>query len=1039
MRNKGFFWGVTIVLVLACIYQLSFTWATNSVENDAEDFANGKLDSLSLAGAQFFVADRDTLEVSDEKDSDAIKQYFVDQYLRKMANEKVFLGYTYAECQEKEINLGLDLEGGMSVTLEISIPELVDNLAGKTRNADFRLAHANALERYKNGEGDFIDLFGEEYNKIAPNGSLAKIYHTRNSEYVELDASNDDVIGFLKDQASSALDGVEIIIEKRVNTFGVAQPNIQKQTGSNRIFVELPGVKDKETVRRKIQSTANLEFFEVYDNQNSGVIQSLFAAQQALSQELYGEDLKKFDDESESETANETVTTDSTGNEITVSTDTTELDPFLADAGEEGDDFLEEVEDTSATADDQTMSIEEQRMRFPITSYLQPNITQTEDGQVGINPGSIVGYASVNDTSIINRNLSHRVTQSFLPPDCRLMWEAKEIEDDNGLKTGIIYLHAIKVPSTGSKVNGEHIAKASVGSPRPGEISVEMLMTNRGAELWGEMTAENVGKQVAITMDNYVFSAPVVQEKMDFNSSISGNFTFQEATDLAGLLNAGALPAPVNIVDEAVVGPSLGHDNVTSGLYSFVAALIIVLLYMIFYYSKGGAIADMALVINIFLIFGTLASMKAILTLPGIAGIVLTIGMSVDANVLIFERIREELRHGKGLKGAVKDGYAKALSSILDANITTLLTGIVLATFGTGPIKGFAVTLIIGIFTSMFAALIITRLIITWFFDRDKNVAFSTKMTENWFVNTAVPFVRKRKLFYIISGLVIVIGLGSLFTRGLDLGVDFQGGRQYKVEFTENPADIPAITDALTTTFESEPLVKKVDNDYIVMITTKYKITETSDAINNEIEASLNATLDQFGEHEILQSQQIAPTISKDLKTNSFYAIGFSLLIIFLYIVIRFRKWQFGLGALVAMAHDVIVVLALFSIFWGILPFSMEIDQAFIAAILTVVGYSINDTVVVFDRIREYLGLYKKKNTKEVINDALNSTMSRTINTSVSTFIVLLVIFMFGGEAIQGFTFALMIGVIVGTYSSLFIATPAVIDFSKKESPQEVK
>ncbi|MDX1351269.1 MAG: protein translocase subunit SecF, partial [Putridiphycobacter sp.] len=503
--------------------------------------------------------------------------------------------------------------------------------------------------------------------------------------------------------------------------------------------------------------------------------------------------------------------------------------------------------------------------------------------------------------------------------------------------------------------------------------------------------------------------------------------------DLAGLLNAGSLPAPAKIVNETSVGPTLGAENIRKGLYSFLVAILIVLAYMVFYYGKAGVIADIAMVFNLFLLLGMLISFKAILTLPGIAGIVLTIGMSVDANVLIFERIREEMKYGKGLKVAISEGFQKAMAAILDANITTLLTAIVLAVFGSGPIRGFATTLIMGIFTSFFAAVVISRLIFTYAMAKNITFNFTTSFTKNWFQNTNIQFVKNRKKFYIVSGIVILIGVVSLFTKGLDLGVDFQGGRTYKVQFDKNEADNGAIKTSLATVFGSEPTVKKVDNDYTVAITTKYLITENSQEASDKVEAALAEGLAGMGDYEIEESKMIAPTISSDLRTSSFYAIIFALVIIFLYIVFRFRKWQYGLGALIAMAHDVLVVLGLFSIFWGILGFSMEIDQAFIAAILTVVGYSINDTVVVFDRIREFLATSRKKDNKEIINNALNSTMSRTINTSVSTFIVLLVIFLFGGESIQGFTFALMVGVVVGTYSSLFIATPTVIDFDPKE------
>lgn len=1046
MRNKGFFWSVTIALALACIYQLSFTWATYKVDQDAEDYAYEKLDSLRSFSIPYVVLDRDTLNPADSannKDVDKIVNYYVDEYLRAQSNEEVHFGYTYSECQENEINLGLDLQGGMSVTLEISVPELVADLAGNTRNPAFRAAYEIAAERTKEGEGNFIDLFIEEWEAANGDEPLAKIFSIRNSEEIASNASNQEVKKFLNNQASSALDGIEIIIEKRVNTFGVAQPTIQKITGSNRIFVELPGVKDRETVRRKLQSTANLEFYECYNNvptetQNKGIGEILFGTESTidaeLSKALFGDedaDLLDID-------PNDSTGTDSTLTEVADDDSTSNVNDLLQGVqNEDGVDseLLNETEgDTSSE-----LSMEEQLRKYPLRSFISPNLRTTEDGQF-LSEGPVVGISQVKDTSTAMSRLNHPVVKEKLPIDCRFMWGANEIEDPStGLKTGFFYLYAIKVPDKGPSVSGDHIDNSyhSQNPQKVGEYEVVLNFTSLGSEKWEEMTAANIDKPVAITMDDYVFSAPYVREKMSNRSSITGGFDLYEAKDLAGLLNAGALPAPVNIVNETVVGPSLGAENITSGLWSFVFALSLVLIYMIFYYNKAGIFADFALIINIFFLIGALASMKAILTLPGIAGIVLTIGMSVDANVLIFERIREELRHGKGKKGAVKDGFKKALAAILDANITTLLVGFVLATFGTGPIKGFATTLIIGIFTSFFAAVVITRLIVTSFLDRDKDVAFSSKFTENWFTNTAVPFVKKRKLFYLISGGLVTIGIVSLLTRNLDLGVDFTGGRQYVVQF-EKPADYEGIRSNLTKEFDGNaPTVKKVENKFTAMITTKYLITDTeSDSL---VTASLNSGLSEFGEFEIMSKNMISPTISKDLKANAIYAIGFSLVIIFIYIVFRFRKWQFGLGALIAMMHDVLIVLSLFSIFYGILPFSMEIDQAFIAAILTVVGYSINDTVVVFDRIREYLKLHHKKEQKEVINMALNSTLSRTVNTSVSTFIVLLIIFLFGGDAIKGFTFALMVGVIVGTYSSLFIATPAVIDFSKKDKSRAVK
>lgn len=1058
MRNKGFFWSITIALVLACIYQLSFTWATGGVEEDADNYAVEQIDSLYSTDSKEFYIGNDTLFLESSIDSSTIQNYFRGQYLKEKANEEIHFGYTYAECKGKEINLGLDLKGGMSATLEISVPELVSALAGNTLRQQFRNPYNTALERTNLGEGDFIDLFVEEYESQNDGALLAKVFHMHNPDEVASDATNEEVAAFLKEQANKALDGIEIIIEKRVNQFGVAQPTIQKQPGSNRIFVELPGITDKESVRRKLQSTANLEFYEVYDNAENGISSYLANIERELGKALYGsEDTEK---EEETEEPEEEEAADSTET----------VDPLDNLLNEEDADPLSELldgEDTTDTADndellteditdederpDSLLSQQELSEKYPIRSLMQLFINFDDQNQYqGDMGGSAVGYASIRDTAALNARLNHKVVKQNLPPELVFMWDAKERTDDQGVPNGIVYLHAIKVPRKGPEVSGKDIKYADVDNSEIGKFGVRMVMNDIGAEKWETMTERNLKRQVAITMDNMVYSAPVVQSKMNYTSSITGDFSLAEAKDLSGLLNAGALPAPVRIVDESIVGASLGQENISAGLWSFVFALLIVLVYMVFYYNRAGLVADAALLINIFLLIGALASLKAILTLPGIAGIVLTIGMSVDANVLIFERIREELRSGKGLKGAIKEGYAKALSAILDANITTLLTGIVLAVFGTGPIKGFATTLIIGIFTSFFAAVVITRLIITAFTERDKKVTFSSKLTENWFTNNTVGFVRKRKLFYIVSSAVILIGLGSLFTRGLDLGVDFSGGRQYKVVFKQEAADYDGIRSVLKEKFDqNEPGVKMVDNDFTALITTKYLMDENADPekntqLSNEVDSLLRSGLNELTRahlsdsskvetFEVTESKMIAPTISKDLKTNSFYAIGFSLLIIFLYILFRFRKWQYGLGALIAMAHDVLIVLSIFSIAYGWIGFSMEIDQAFIAAILTVVGYSINDTVVVFDRIREYIGLYKKKDRKEVINMALNSTLGRTVNTSVSTFIVLLVIFIFGGDAIKGFVFALMIGVVVGTYSSLFIATPTVIDLTREE------
>jgi SecD/SecF fusion protein len=1022
MRNKGFFWTITIALIVATFYQLSFTWSANSVEKDAEEVAEEKVDSLTNNNINFIYVNGDSLYVDKDEDLQEIKTYFIDIYLKEVSNEPAhFTGATFADCKKKEISLGLDLKGGMSVTLEIDVPKLIHKLAGNTKKSDFYVPYEKALSLYKNGKGDFIDLFTEEFQKNNPDAKLAKFFHRYNTEDIAPEASVEEVLEFLRYKANNALDGVETIIDKRVNQFGVAQPTIQKQPATNRIYVELPGVKDKETVRKKLQATANLEFYETYDNAYDGIGNMILAGEQALSKELFGDVIGQDKTETEVE--------DSTDISIDAIISAEETSTEELSLGDETNEDSTKTEDVAEETTQDSLTDEQQRQLAPIRSYLVPLFQYSDEGQpVGFQPGAGIGYAQVADTSILNSRLNHPVFKENLPEDLTLMWSAKEILDDNKQETGLLYLYAIKTPADGAPVDGEDIDNSYVRNDY-GKNSVVMRMTPEGSEKWGELTAKNLEKQVAITMDNLVFSAPVVQEKMTDNASITGNFSIEEAKDLSGLLNAGSLPAPAKIVDETSVGPTLGEENITSGFWSFVFAILLVLIYMVFYYGKAGIVADIALVVNMFLLIGALASFGAILTLPGIAGIVLTIGMSVDANVLIFERIREELREGKNAKTALDDGFKKAMAAILDANITTLLTGVVLLVFGSGPIKGFAMTLIIGIFTSFFSAVVVSRLIFSYLDKKTNDFTFSTKFTKNWFVNSNIAFVTKRKIFYALSLIIIIAGFISLMTRGLDKGVDFTGGRSYVVKF-EKPVDIKNIKSVLTPVFDNKsPVVKTVGNSYTASITTKYKIAD-EDA-NNEVEKLLTDGLKSFGKFEIISNQMIAPTISKDLKTKSVYAVSFALIIIFLYILFRFRKWQYGLGALVAMAHDVLIVLGLFSIFHGWIGFSLEIDQAFIAAILTVVGYSINDTVVVFDRIREYLNLHPFRDRKDVINSALNSTLSRTINTSVSTFIVLLIIFVFGGDAIKGFTFALMVGVVVGTYSSLFIATPLVIDLEK--------
>ena len=1017
MQNKNAIWLFTVLLTLACLYQLSFTWFAGRFEDKAARVAEVQTDSVMQAMGDISVAGHDS-----------VKQYYVDKYLSDNASKVAYPGldYTYAEVKEKEINLGLDLKGGMSVTLEVSIPELIVNLSGNSKNEAFNKAINLARERQRDSQSDFITLFDEAYSEVAPEGKLAAVFHSRdNRDKFPRDASNEDVIASLRDEARAAIDNTERILRTRIDKFGVAQPTIQKQQYSGRILVELPGVKDKSRVRKVLQSTANLEFWETYDNKD--IYQLFDQANADLSKAMYPGVLEQVEAKLErldSLQANpEAVDTTADASE----TDTT---------GEPSIDELLAGEDSLGTGDmgiADEITDEERRQVNPLFSVFSPARYRDENGQFQIPEGSVVGYALLSDTAQVNRLLDHPAVKKLIPNDMRLFWDAKSTNNT-------LPLHAVKVTTRDGKprLDGSSITDARQDFNYKGEVEVTMQMNAEGASIWADMTRANVGNRIAIVLDSYVQSAPIVQGEIpNGRSSISmgvGDRAVQlrNAEDLANILKAGALPAPATIVDESVVGPSLGERNIDAGLTSFALAFLMILVYMVLYYRGAGLVSDVALLANLFFLIGVLASLGAALTLPGIAGIVLTIGMSVDANVLIYERIREELRSGKGIKAAVKDGYSRAYAAIVDANLTTLLTAIVLAAFGSGPIKGFATTLIIGIFTSLFTAIFITRLLFTMRLDRDKPISFSNKITEAVFTKANYQFVARRRMFYLISGLFIVIGLGSLFTRGLNLGVDFTGGRTYTVRF-EQVVELEQLRSELGKELESVPEAKTLGTPNQVKITTNYLIDENSTTVDARVEERLNAGLSEMGvDYQIIESRKVDPTISDDIEQSAILAISFSLVIIFAYIVFRFQKWQFGLGALLAMFHDVLLVLAAYSLLYGILPFSLEIDQAFIAAILTVVGYSINDTVVVFDRIREYLGEHKKSNQLEVVNSALNSTLSRTINTSLTTFLVLLMIFIFGGESIRGFVFALMIGVFFGTYSSICIATPSVVDLAIK-------
>ncbi|MFC5284031.1 protein translocase subunit SecDF [Pedobacter alpinus] len=981
MQNKGIIKFAAIVLTLLCLYALSFTFVTNKVENDAKEYANG----------------------------DPVKER---RYLDSISNQPVYplFGHTYQYVKQKEIPLGLDLKGGMNVTMEIELSALVRSLANNPSDDTFNQALKYAESQLSKSQDGLVALFVAEYEKLSPNGKLATFFSTKeNAADIKLNASNAEVKTFLDKQANSAVERSFNILRTRIDKFGVTQPNIQLQDGSNRILVELPGVTDKERVRKLLQGSAKLEFYETYDNQE------IFPVLQNINNILAAKEPK---------TAAKTATAD------TAKTTATSDKPALLSAKKD------------STSKD-SANVEALAKSNPLFAVLSPATFQGQDGQQGLRPGPTVGYAAQSDTAKINAIFAQEDIKALIPNNIKLLWGVKSMTPENK----IFELYAIKPTGINGEpaLAGDVISNAREDFDQRGNPEVVMVMKTDGAREWKRITlaasgspqSEEDNKSIAIVLDNSVYTAPRVSGEIPNGiSSISGNFTVEETKDLANVLKAGKLPAPAKIVQEAVVGPSLGAAAISSGLTSAVLGLIVVLIFMMFYYNRAGTVANIAVFTNVFFLMGVLASLGAVLTLPGIAGVVLTLGMAVDANVLIYERVREELNLGKSLRLAISDGYKHAMPSILDSQITTLLTGIILYIFGSGPIQGFATTLIIGIVTSLFSAILISRLIFEWMLKKEMPIKFSNPWSDHTFKNANYAFVKKRKIFYALSGIFITLGIISIIVRGFSFGVDFKGGRTYVVKF-EKPVTTEDVRVAVNETFGVASEVKTFGSDDQVRITTPYMIDSQAENADQLVENKLKEGLAKVSGNKstIESSQKVGPTIANDIKISAIYSVLLSILAIALYIFIRFRKWSYSVGALVALTHDVLLVLSFFSLFNGILPFSLDIDQAFIAAILTVIGYSINDTVVVFDRIREYLSEHHAKNEKmsDVINNAINSTLSRTVITALTVIFVLAVLFVFGGEVIRGFSFALLIGVIFGTYSSICVASPVVVDLIKED------
>jgi len=1006
MQNKGFIRVFAVLLALVSLYQLSFTFKVNRIEKAADKYA--------LVG-----------ETPDEQ----LK--LRNAYLDSLANVTVYdIGvkeFTYRDCQALQLNLGLDLKGGMNVMLEVSVPDIVKALSNDSQDPTFVKAMELAQARMEASQEDFITLFGQAFEEVDNGASLAAIFSTFElKEKVTYNSTNKEVLDVLRAESADAISNSFNVLRTRIDRFGVAQPNIQRvgSETSGRILIELPGVKDRERVRKLLQGTANLEFWETYEN--SEVYASLIEANAVLA------DLLSVDEEVSEEASSEDVVAEETPKEET----------------SEVDELLSEIESDSTSAAGQA----EFEKNYPLFSVLSPNAQGSQIGQ-----GPVVGYAREIDREKVEEYLAMPQVQEVLPRDVKFRWTVNPVtfgSKSEGTATEFYQLIALKITNRDGKapLAGDVIVDARQDYSQTGQgAEVNMTMNPEGARIWARLTKENVGRSVAVVLDDYVYSFPTVnQEITGGRSNITGNFTVEEAKDLANVLKSGKMPAPAYIVQEDIVGPSLGQEAIDSGMKSFLIAFLVVLLYMMFYYGVvAGLVADFALIANLFFVFGVLASFGAVLTLPGIAGIVLTIGTAVDANVLIYERIREELASGKGLSKAISDGYKAAFSAIIDANVTTFLTGFILFTFGTGPIKGFATTLMIGIVTSFFSAIFLSRLVFEQLLKKkDRQIPFTTAITRNWFQNTSIRFIEKRKVFYAISSVLILVGIISMFARGFDQGIDFTGGRTFTVRFDES-VKTEDIANSLKDSFDGvAPNVKTFGADNQVKITTNFMISDHSATIDDEIENRLyeglkvyanDVDLATFKAENIVSSQKVGPTIADDIKKAAVWAILFSLVVVFLYILMRFRNWQFSLGAVAALSHDVLITLGVFSLLYSIMPFSMQIDQSFIAAILTVIGYSINDTVVVFDRIRERVGLYPKRDRVIVINNALNSTLSRTLSTSLSTIFVLLSMFLFGGEVIRGFIFALLVGVVVGTYSSLFVATPIAFDAQKKIAKPEPK
>ena len=994
MQNKGFVKVFAVLLTLVCVFYLSFSFVTRHYTNKAKEIANG--------------------DPKVEQD-----------YLDSLSNEKVMLwNWTLKDCREMEISLGLDLKGGMNVILEVSVPDVIKALADNKPDEAFNNALATAAKQAVNSQDDVITLFIREYHKIAPDAKLSELFATQQlKDKVNQKSSDAEVEKVLRAEVKAAVENSFNVLRTRIDRFGVVQPNIQSlEDKMGRIMVELPGIKEPERVRKLLQGSANLEFWETY------TAKEVLPAMQSADAKL-----------------RVILAEGTTADTDTIEAVLTEATPVEKKTVSAADSLAAALKGDVTAEDKSAANMEEIKKQYPLLSILQLN----SSGQ-----GPVIGYANYKDTADINKYLAMPEIKADLPKDLRLKWGVSPSEFDKKGQT--FELYAIKSTERNGKapLEGDVVTDAKDEFDQYSKPAVSMTMNSDGARRWAQLTKQNIGRSIAIVLDNYVYSAPNVNSEITGGrSQITGHFTPEQAKDLANVLKSGKMPAPAHIVQEDIVGPSLGQESINAGIFSFVVALILLMIYMCSMYGFiPGMVANCALILNFFFTLGILSSFQAALTMSGIAGMVLSLGMAVDANVLIYERTKEELRAGKGVKKALADGYSNAFSAIFDSNLTSIITGIILFNFGTGPIRGFATTLIIGILVSFFTAVFITRIVYEHFMNKDKwlNLTFTTKISKNLMTNTHFDFMGTNKKSLIIVSAIIVVCIGSFAIRGLSQSIDFTGGRNFKVQF-ENPVEPEQVRELISSKFgDANVSVIAIGTDKkTVRISTNYRIEDEGNNVDSEIESYLyetlkpvltqNITLETFIDRDnhtggsIVSSQKVGPSIADDIKTGAIYSVVLALLAIGLYILLRFRNIAYSIGSIVALSCDTIMIIGAYSLFWGILPFSLEIDQTFIGAILTAIGYSINDKVVIFDRVREFFGLYPKRDKRVLFNDSLNTTLARTINTSLSTLILLLCIFILGGDSIRSFAFAMILGVVIGTLSSLFIASPIAYNMMKNK------